>query len=61
MKIEHIKLIYPHLSIELCLKGFLTSLSVNSGFVFNENWIDFYGTEKSLYISVAYKAIKITI
>jgi len=60
MKTELIKLIYPHLSIEVCLKGFLTSVS-NSGFVFNENWIDFYGTENSLYICVAYRAIKITI
>jgi hypothetical protein len=59
MKLETIKLIFPSINIELCLKGFLTAIS-SKGFVLNENWSDFYGKENSFYIAIAYRAIKIT-
>jgi hypothetical protein len=59
MNIKTVKLIFPSIYIELCLKGFLTAISGKS-FVFNENWSDFYGKENSFYIAIAYRAIKIT-
>ncbi len=59
MKLETIKLIFPSINIELCLKGFLTAIS-SKGFVLNKNWSDFYGKENSLYIAIAYRAIKFT-
>jgi hypothetical protein len=59
MKAEIISLIFPSINIELCLKGFLTAICKN-GLIINQDWSSFYGKENSLYIAIAYKAIKIT-